>query len=264
MYSGEPRCAAQQDAAADLSLDKSLESDERFKRWYLYNTHAHKIPGYRAVSVSLKPQLAAPGDITALQMEVVADLADRFSFGEIRSTHEQNLLLADVAQQDLYTVWQILDEHVLARPNIGTLTDMIVCPGFDFCSLANAKTLNIAEQINQTFDDLDYLYDLGEIRLNMSGCINACGHHHVGHIGILGVDKKGEDWYQITIGGSSKEDASLGKVLGRAVAADEVAPTLERLLETYVDLRQPDERFIDTVRREGVTPFKESIYASAE
>lgn len=253
-----------QDAAADLSLDQSLESDASFKRWYLYNTHAHKIPGYRAVSVSLKPQLAAPGDITALQMEVVADLADRFSFGEIRSTHEQNLLLADVAQQDLYTVWQTLDEHVLARANIGTLTDMIVCPGFDFCSLANAKTLNIAEQINQTFDDLDYLYDLGEIRLNISGCINACGHHHVGHIGILGVDKKGEDWYQITIGGSSKEDASLGKVLGRAVAADEVAPTLERLLGTYVDLRRPDERFIDTVRREGVAPFKESIYASAE
>ena len=154
-------------------------------------------------------------------------------------------------------------EHNLARANIGLLTDMIVCPGFDFCSLANAHTLNIAEQINRTFEDLDYLHDLGEIRLNMSGCINACGHHHVGHIGILGVDKKGEDWYQITIGGSSREDASLGKVLGRAVAADDVAATLERLLETYVDLRVEGERFIDTVRRLGVAPFKEAVYAVA-
>jgi sulfite reductase (NADPH) hemoprotein beta-component len=193
----------------------------------------------------------------------VATLADRYSFGEIRSTHEQNLVLADVQQADLYSLWSSLVEANLARANIGKLTDMIVCPGFDFCSLANAKTLNIAQQINDAFDDVDYLYDIGDIRLNMSGCINACAHHHVGHIGILGVDKKGEDWYQITIGGSSREDAQLGKVLGRAVAADEVADTLKRLLEVYVDIRREDERFIDCVRRVGVEPFKEGAYATA-
>lgn len=250
-------------AASDTSLDLLLESNAEFKHWYLRNTHAHKVPGYRAVTVSLKPQLGAPGDITALQMDLVAELADRFSFGQIRSTHHQNLLLADVEQSQLYSVWQALDEANLARPNIGTLTDMIVCPGFDFCSLANAKTLNIAQQINDAFDDVDYLHDLGDIRLNMSGCINACAHHHVGHIGILGVDKKGEDWYQITLGGSSEADASLGKVLGRAVAADEVAETLKRLLETYVELRKADELFIDCVRRLGVEPFKERVYAVA-
>ena len=259
-FSGHPY---RDNAAGDLTLDEKLESDTDFRTWYARNTHPHKQPGYRAVTISLKPLLGAPGDITALQMDVVADLAERFSFSQIRSTHEQNLVLGDVAQEDLYTVWQILSEHNLARPNVGLLTDMIVCPGFDFCSLANAKTLNIAEQINRTFEDLDYQHDLGEIRLNMSGCINACGHHHVGHIGILGVDKKGEDWYQITIGGSSREDASLGKVLGRAVSALEVSSTLERLLETYVDLRLEGERFIDTVRRLGVAPFKEAAYAIA-
>lgn len=251
------------DAAADLTLDEKLDADESFRIWYRQNTRAHKVPGYRAVTVSLKPHLGAPGDITALQMRVVADLAERFSFAEIRSTHEQNLVLGDVEQASLYELWQVLAEHNLARPVTGTLADMIVCPGFDFCSLANARTLNIADQINQAFDDLDYLYDLGEIRLNMSGCINACGHHHVGHIGILGVDKKGEDWYQITIGGSSREDAALGKVLGRAVAADDVAQTLRVLLETYVEIRHEGERFVDTVRRVGVEPFKESVYATA-
>ncbi len=250
-------------AAADTTLDLFLESNAEFKHWYLRNTHAHKVPGYRAVTVSLKPQLGAPGDITALQMDLVAELADRFSFGQIRSTHHQNLLLSDVEQSNLYSVWLALADANLARANIGTLTDMIVCPGFDFCSLANAKTLNIAQQINDAFDDVDYLHDLGDIRLNMSGCINACAHHHVGHIGILGVDKKGEDWYQITLGGSSEADASLGKVLGRAVAADEVADTLKRLLETYVELRKGDELFIDCVRRLGVEPFKERVYAVA-
>lgn len=250
-------------AAADTTLDHYLETHSEFKHWYQRNTHQHKVPGYRAVTVSLKPQLGAPGDITALQMDLVAELADRFSFGQIRSTHHQNLLLADVDQRNLYSVWVALSDANLARANIGTLTDMIVCPGFDFCSLANAKTLNIAQQINDAFDDVDYLHDLGDIRLNMSGCINACAHHHVGHIGILGVDKKGEDWYQITLGGSSEADASLGKVLGRAVAADEVADTLKRLLETYVELRKGDELFIDCVRRLGVEPFKERVYAVA-
>ena len=250
-------------ADADAAFDQQIAENEDFRVWVERNTQAHKVAGYRIVTVSLKPQLGAPGDITALQMEVVADLADKYSFGEIRSTHEQNLVLADVRKADLFTVWQQLSEHNMARANIGTLVDMIVCPGFDFCGLANAHTLNISDQINQEFSDLDYLYDLGDIRLNMSGCINACGHHHVGNIGILGVDKKGEDWYQITIGGSDKEDASLGKVLGKAVAADEVAATVRKLLETYVEERTEEERFIDTVRRVGVAPFKEKVYAAA-
>ncbi|KAA0875268.1 nitrite/sulfite reductase [Nitrincola tapanii] len=250
------------DAAEDTRLAQHLAEDEAFKIWYERNTRAHKVPGYRCVMVSLKPQLGAPGDITALQMEVVADLAEAYSFAEIRSTHDQNLLLADVRQADLYQVWQTLSEHNLARANINTLTDMIVCPGFDFCALANAKTLNIADAINAEFEDLDYLYDLGDIQLNMSGCINACGHHHVGHIGILGVDKKGEDWYQITLGGSAREDASLGKVLGRSVAADEVPRVLRVILNTYVELRQPEESFLECVRRVGLTPFKEKVYAA--
>ncbi|WP_409522738.1 nitrite/sulfite reductase [Nitrincola sp. MINF-07-Sa-05] len=250
-------------AAEDGSLNQRLAEDQDFRVWYERNTRVHKVPGYRIVTVSLKPHLGAPGDATDLQMDVVADLAAQYSFNEIRVTHDQNLVLGEVKQSDLYSVWQTLLEHNMARANIGTLTDMICCPGFDFCSLANAKTLNIADDINAAFDDLDYLYDLGEIRLNMSGCINACGHHHVGHIGILGVDKKGEDWYQITLGGSSREDASLGKVLGKSVAADEVPETLRRILLTYVEQRIEDERFLDTVRRIGMEPFKEKVYATA-
>ncbi|MCP8689764.1 nitrite/sulfite reductase [Marinobacterium sedimentorum] len=250
-------------AAEDVSLNAQLEADTDFRVWYERNTVVHKVNGYRAVVVSLKPMLAPAGDATDLQMDVVADLADQYCGGEIRVTHTQNLVLADVKNADLYALWKVLAEHNMARPNINMLSDMIVCPGGDFCALANAKTLGIADQINQKFEDLDYQYELGEIRLNMSGCINACGHHHVGHIGILGVDKGGEDWYQITIGGSDKEDASLGKVLGRSVEADEVAGTLEKLLLTYVESREEGELFIDTVRRIGVAPFKEKVYAPA-
>ncbi len=242
-------------------LEQQLAEDSAFNTWYQRNTREHKQPGYRAVVVCLKPQLKAPGDITDLQLDVVADLADQYNFGEIRSTHDQNLVLAHVKQSDLYALWQVLAEHNLARPNIGTLTDMIVCPGFDFCSLANAHTLTVADQINQKFDDLDYLYDLGDIKLNMSGCINACAHHHVAHIGILGVDKNGEDFYQITLGGSSREDASLGKILGRAVPQADVANSLEKILQVFVENRVEDERFIDTVRRIGLNPFKERVYA---
>lgn len=249
--------------ADSARLHQHLEENQDFKVWFERNTRDHKVPGYRAVVVSLKPHLGAPGDITDLQMDIVADLADRYSFSEIRSTHDQNLVLGEVRQDDLYEVWETLSEHNLARANINTLTDMIVCPGFDFCSLANAKTLNIADAINAEFDNLDYLYDLGDIQLNMSGCINACGHHHVGHIGILGVDKKGEDWYQITLGGSGREDASLGKVLGKSVAADEVPSVLRKILETYVEQRTDEERFLDTVRRVGLEPFKEKVYAAA-
>ncbi|MBN3563348.1 nitrite/sulfite reductase [Aliamphritea spongicola] len=243
------------------ALEAKLAEDSDFAAWYERNTREHKIDGYRAVVVSLKPYLKAPGDITDVQLDVVADLADKYNFGEIRSTHDQNLVLAHVQAGDLFALWQVLAEHNLARPNIGTLTDMIVCPGFDFCSLANAHTLNVADQINQKFDDLDYLHDIGDIKLNMSGCINACAHHHVAHIGILGVDRKGEDYYQITLGGSSREDASLGKVIGKAVPQVEVADTLEKVLQVYIEQREEEERFIDTVRRIGLTPFKERVYA---
>jgi sulfite reductase (NADPH) hemoprotein beta-component len=234
-----------------------------FRAWYRYNTTAHKVPGYRAVYVSLKKPNVAPGDITDTQMELVADLADRYSFGEIRVTHTQNLLLADVEQDQSFELWQTLEKAGLATPNIGTLTDMICCPGLDFCSLANAGSIEVAKLINDRFDDYDYLYDLGELEVKMSGCMNACGHHHVGHIGILGVDKGGKEWYQITIGGAAGADASLGEVIGPSVPKTDVAETIARLLEVYVERRQTDERFIDTVRRLGVKPFKERVYATS-
>jgi sulfite reductase (NADPH) hemoprotein beta-component len=242
--------------------DPTAGSELAFKAWYRYNTRAHRVPGYRAVFVSLKAHGAVPGDMTSAQMEGVAELAERVSFGLIRSTHNQNLLLADVPQRSLYEVWRALAALGLAMPNIGTLTDMIACPGLDFCSLANAGTIAVAHQIQQRFDDLDYLYDLGEIEVKMSGCMNACGHHHVGHIGVLGVDKHGEEWYQISLGGSANGFTALGEVIGPSVAQHEVAPTLERIVETYRDLREDGERFIDTVRRVGLTPFRERAYAA--
>ena len=243
-------------------LDPTVGREVAFKAWYRYNTRAHRVPGYRAVFVSLKAHGAVPGDMTSAQMEGVAALAERVSFGLIRSTHNQNLLLADVPQRALYEVWRELAALGLAMPNIGTLTDMIACPGLDFCSLANAGTIGVAQQIQQRFDDLDYLYDLGEIEVKMSGCMNACGHHHVGHIGILGVDKHGEEWYQISLGGSANGSTALGEVIGPSVAQHEVAPTLERIVETYRDLREEGERFIDTVRRLGLRPFTERAYAA--
>jgi sulfite reductase (NADPH) hemoprotein beta-component len=233
-----------------------------FQAWYRYNTAAHKVPGYRAVYISLKKPDVAPGDVTDAQMELIADLADRYSFGEVRVTHTQNLLLADVEQAKAFELWRTLEGAGLATPNIGTLTDMICCPGLDFCSLANAGSIDVAKLINDRFDDYDYLYDLGELEIKMSGCMNACGHHHIGHIGILGVDKSGEEWYQITIGGAAGADASLGQVIGPSVAKSDVAETIARLLEVYVERRRPDERFIDTVRRLGVKPFKERVYAA--
>jgi sulfite reductase (NADPH) hemoprotein beta-component len=243
------------------NTDSLAAAGPEFKAWYRYNTRAHKVSGYRVVFVSLKPVGAAPGDMSADQMEAVAQLADAVSFGEIRATHNQNLVLADVQQTQLVKTWQELKRLGLATPNIGTLTDMIVCPGLDFCSLANAGTISVAHQLQRHFDDYDYLYDIGEIELKMSGCMNACGHHHVGHIGILGVDKHGEEWYQITIGGSAREASSLGQVIGPSVPQAEVATTVERILDVYRELRHEDERFIDTVRRVGATPFKERVYA---
>jgi sulfite reductase (NADPH) hemoprotein beta-component len=242
----------------DVAADRGAE----FKAWYRYNTHAHKVPGYRAVFISLKAPNVAPGDATDAQMDFIADLADRFSFSEIRVTHTQNLLLADVEQERAYELWQELRKADLATPNIGTLTDMICCPGLDFCSLANAGSIEVSKQINQRFEDYDYIYDLGQIDIKMSGCMNACGHHHVGQIGILGVDKGGEEWYQITIGGSAASDAALGTVIGPSVAKSEVAETIARLLSVYVEQRQEEERFLDVVRRLGVKPFKERVYAT--
>jgi sulfite reductase (NADPH) hemoprotein beta-component len=201
-----------------------------------------------------------PGDMTSEQMEAVADLADRVSFGLVRTTHNQNLLLADVRQTDLYDTWLELKKIGLASPNIGTLTDMIACPGLDFCALANAGTINVAKQIQQQFDDLDYLYDLGDIEVKMSGCMNACGHHHVGHIGILGVDKHGEEWYQITLGGSVNGFTALGDVIGPSVRQDEVATTIQRIVDVYRTHREDGERFIDTYRRIGLKPFKDHVY----
>src|SRR6266403_844664 len=243
-------------------FDASAGREPAFQAWYRYNTRPHRVSGYRAVFVSLKAHGQNPGDMSCEQMEAVAALAERVSFGLIRATHNQNLLLADVRQSELYDVWLELESHQLAMPNIGTLTDMIACPGLDFCSLANAGTLGVAKQIQERFDNLDYLYDLGDIEIKMSGCMNACGHHHVGHIGILGVDKHGEEWYQITLGGSANGFTALGEVIGPSVPKNEVAATIERIVEVYRALRAEGERFIDTFRRVGLTPFRESAYAT--
>jgi sulfite reductase (NADPH) hemoprotein beta-component len=241
--------------------DVTVGREPRFAAWYRYNTRAHRVPGYRALFVSLKAHGANPGDASAAQMEAVADLAERLSFGLIRTTHSQNLLLADVPQDRLYEAWRELDAHGLATPNIGTLTDLIACPGLDFCSLANAGTLGVAHDIQRHFDDLDYLYDLGNIEIKMSGCMNACGHHHVGHIGILGVDKHGEEWYQISLGGSANGYTALGEVIGPSLPKHEVAATIGRIVEVYRALRAEDEPFIETVRRVGLDPFRAGAYA---
>ncbi|HET9388181.1 MAG TPA: nitrite/sulfite reductase [Steroidobacteraceae bacterium] len=241
--------------------DVSAGREPQFQAWYRYNTREHRVPGYRAVFISLKAHGHNPGDMTSAQMASVAALADRLSFGAVRVTHNQNLLLGDVRQSDLYALWGELRTLGLAMPNIGTLTDMIACPGLDFCSLANAGTLGVARQIQAQFNDLDYLYDLGDIEIKMSGCMNGCGHHHVGHIGILGVDKHGEEWYQITLGGSVNGFTALGEVIGPSVPQAEVAPTIERLVEVYRARREDGERFVDTLRRIGLQPFKERAYA---
>lgn len=256
-----------------LEAQSKLEEffgDINFKNWYEHNTVAHKVNGYRAAVISLKAGVVGDtyvpaGDITDQQMFALADLADEYSLGEIRATHHQNLVLSDVKITDLYALWQKLVDLKLARANIGTLTDMIVCPGFDYCALANATTHNIAESIEKQFNDLDYLYDLGDIRLNMSGCMNACAHHHVGDIGILGVDKKGEHWYQISLGGNSGENAKLGQILGRAVAADEVAQTIATIVDVYKNERIESDEHIETfaqaVERLGIAPFKAAVYS---
>ncbi len=249
------------DAAEDRSFEAHAAENKAFARWLKHNVSAHKVPGYNVVSISLKIPGVPPGDITDQQMIALADLADQYSFGMISATHEQNLVLQDVKHADLFALWKALEPLKLAWPNIGTLTDQICCPGLDYCSLANASSIPIAEAVAQRFEDLDYLYDLGELKLKMSGCINACGHHHVGHIGILGIDKRGEEFYQIMLGGSASDDASLGQWLGPAIARDAIVDAVARLLETYVECREEGERFLETYRRLGPEPFKEKVYA---
>jgi sulfite reductase (NADPH) hemoprotein beta-component len=249
-------------AAADATFHSRLESDNAFATWVKHNTVEHKVPGYRAAFVSLKAPDEPPGDITDSQLELVADLADRYSFGEVRSTHRQNLVFADVKQADLFDLWQQLNKTKMATPNIGTATDIICCPGLDFCSLANAGSIGITREINETLDNLDYLHDLGDIKINISGCMNGCAHQSVGHIGILGVDKKGEEWYQITLGGSSENEAAIGDRLGPSVPKDQIAKAVATILDVYVKNRIEDESFLDMVKRAGLTPFKDQVYAN--
>ena len=250
-------------AAKDKTLAQKIELDTQFAAWVNRNVKPHKIPGYRAVYISLKSPDLPPGDATDDQMDNIADLADSYSMSEVRVTHDQNLILPNVKQGDLFELWKGLCKEKLATPNIGLLTDMICCPGLDFCSLANAGSIPIARQINEKFSNLDYLHDIGDIQIKMSGCMNACGHHHVGHIGILGVDKKGEEFYQLTLGGSPSNDAALGDRLGPAIAKKDVADTIGNMLEIYIDIREGDERFLDTYRRVGIEPFKKRVYQSS-
>ncbi len=250
------------DAALDQGWKAEAEQDAAFSNWLRQNTAEHRIPGYRVVFVSLKAPGVAPGDITAEQLDALADLADQYSFGEARSTHRQNLVLADVKQGDLPALWRKLADLSLATPNIGAVTDMICCPGLDFCSLANAGSIGVAKEIHAAVEDIDYQHDLGDIKINISGCMNGCAHQSVGHIGILGVDKKGEEWYQITLGGSSENEAALGERLGPAVDRERIVGAVHEILRVYVLQRAEEESFLQTVNRIGLEPFKEKVYAS--
>jgi sulfite reductase (NADPH) hemoprotein beta-component len=247
-------------AEGDAVVEAEKASDPRFARWFKRNVHDHKAPGYHAITLSLKAPGVPPGDVTADQMDLIADLAETYSLSRIVTTHEQNLVFTDVESKHLPALFKALDEAKLATPNVGTLADMICCPGLDFCALANSGSIGLSAKIYERFDDLDYLYDLGDIKLKMSGCINSCGHHHVGHIGLLGIDKRGQEFYQVLLGGSAEDDASIGKWLGPAIAQDDVVEALENVLKTFVDQRHEGERFLDTYRRVGPTPFKERVY----
>ncbi|MDP9940878.1 nitrite/sulfite reductase [Ectopseudomonas alcaliphila] len=251
--------------ALDLDFGSHLARDEAFARWVSRNVMAHQVPGYLSVVLSTKPGISAPpGDVSAEQMEALADWSERYGFGEIRVAHEQNLVLPDVRKADLHALWREAQAAGLGTANAGLLTDIIACPGGDFCSLANAKSIPIAQAIQQRFDDLDYLHDLGELSLNISGCMNACGHHHIGNIGILGVDKNGSEWYQLTLGGSQGRQAALGKVIGPSFAAEQVPEVIERIVRTYVDYREVNEGFLDTFQRIGLEPFKARVYSREE
>jgi sulfite reductase (NADPH) hemoprotein beta-component len=257
----EPAYAKLDAAETAATLNSQCKTDLIFANWVKRNTVAHRVSGYRIVNISLKATGYAPGDITDKQLELIADLADKYSFGEVRSTHQQNLVLADVEQTQLKDLWHSLQKAGLATANIGYLTDMICCPGGDYCSLANAKSIPVAEAIQSRFDDMDYVYDLGPLELNVSGCMNACGHHHIGHIGILGVDKKGQEFYQVSLGGHQGKDASIGKILGPSFKQDDMPEVIDKLLTTFVGLRQKEETFLETYRRVGIGPFKERVYA---
>ncbi len=249
------------DGPAELA--QARKNDAEFERWFRNSVSSHKAPGYAIVTLSLKPEGAPPGDATAEQMDTIAALADRYSFGEIRVGHEQNLVLPHVAQRDIYALWQALHKIGVATPNVGLISDIIACPGLDYCSLANARSIPVAQELTRRFADTGLAQNLGRLHINISGCINACGHHHVGHIGLLGVEKNGEEFYQITLGGQADEDARLGTLLGPAVKYDDVADVVEDIVATYVELRErPDELFIDTVKRIGIEPFKERVYAA--
>jgi sulfite reductase (NADPH) hemoprotein beta-component len=257
----KPAYKSLQPLSTEQVINLASDTDKQgFTRWLERNVKSHQVPGYASVILSLKPHgTVAPGDATTAQM-----LADQYSFGELRATHEQNLVLADVEQSRLYELWQEAIKQKVALPNVGLLTDIIACPGGDFCSLANAKSLPIAKAIQERFDDLDYLFDLGDISLNISGCINSCGHHHVGNIGVLGVDKDGEEWYQITLGGEQGNNAAIGKVIGPSFYADEIPDVMSNIINTYVEQRKEDEPFIKTYQRLGVAPFKEAAYKNVK
>lgn len=248
------------DNATDLLAKQRFENRE-FDQWLSHNVDIHKKPGYAIATLTLKKTGIPPGDVTADQMEKIADLADQYSFGEVRVTHQQNVVLADVRQDQLFELWQAITPLGFATANLHTLNDIICCPGGDYCNLANAKSIPVAEAIQRRFDDMDYLYDLGDIDLNISGCMNACGHHHVGNIGVLGVDKKGDEFYQISLGGSSHHDAEIGKILGPSFAREQVPDVISNIVDVYVEQRTAEENFLDTYRRIGIKPFKERVYA---
>ncbi|MGU9857247.1 nitrite/sulfite reductase [Pseudomonas sp. LF245] len=246
----------------NLAYGTALTESPAFARWVSRNVMPHKVPGYTSVVLSTKPGISAPpGDVTAEQMDAVAQWSERFGFGEIRIAHEQNIVLPDVPKEHLHALWTLACAHGLGAANVGLLTDIIACPGGDFCALANAKSIPIAQAIQQRFDNLDYLHDLGEISLNISGCINACGHHHIGNIGILGVDKNGSEWFQVTLGGAQGNHSALGKVIGPSFSAAEIPDVIARVINTFVRYRESEERFVDTVQRIGLEPFKERVYA---
>ncbi len=258
---GAPDFAPEGNAAAVLAEDR--RRDIAFDAWVRTNTHEHKAPGYISVVISLKPAGGIPGDATAEQLDLLADLADEFSFGELRVTHLQNVVLGHVRQDQLHTVWQRLSQAGLGTPNVNFITDIVACPGLDYCALANARSIPIAQKLSSRFADLELQREIGDLRINISGCINACGHHHAAHLGILGVDKRGQEAFQITLGGSGEEDASIGQILGPAMAEDETVDAVSRLIDLYLVRRENGERFLDTYRRVGTAAFKDVVYAPA-
>ncbi len=261
-YFASPEYESLEDQSEQLA--SLAAKSEAFGRWLSSNLAEHRVPGYAIVNVTLKAPGKVPGDIDADTMDAVADIADRYSFGEIRISHRQNLVLVDVRQSDLYELWQQLDALGLATPNLDSVTDIICCPGLDYCALANARSIPVAQDINSHFSRLEELEDIGELKINISGCMNACGHHHVGHIGILGVDKRGKEFFQLTLGGSSDENPSLGDRLGPGLPQEEVPAAIEAIVATYRAERQGEERFLDTYRRIGVEPFKAAVYESGK